>query len=122
MFDSVTVTKGQIESGKLRALGVTSVEPSPFLPGVVPLRETVKDFDVNSWTALAGPKGLPAAVSQKIHAATLKVLADPAVVKQLEGTGGLASPSASGLDMKQYVQTQIGKWKKVVQEANIPQQ
>jgi tripartite-type tricarboxylate transporter receptor subunit TctC len=122
MFDSVTVTKGQIESGKLRALGVTSVEPSPFLPGVMPLRETVKDFDVNSWTALAGPKGLPAPVAQKLHAAALKVLADPAVIKQLEGTGGLASPSASGLEMKQYVQSQIGKWKKVVQEANIPQQ
>jgi tripartite-type tricarboxylate transporter receptor subunit TctC len=71
---------------------------------------------------LAAPKGLPAAVSQKIHAATVKVLTDPAVIKQLEGTGGLASPSANGLEMKQYAQTQIGKWKKVVQEANIPQQ
>jgi tripartite-type tricarboxylate transporter receptor subunit TctC len=122
MFDSVTVTKAQIDTGKLRALGVTSVEPSPFLPGVTPLRETVKDFDVNSWTALAAPKGLPPAVAQKIHAATLKVLADPAVIKQLEGTGGLASPSASGQEMKQYAQTQIVKWRKVVQEANIPQQ
>lgn len=122
MFDSVTVTKAQIEGGKLRALGVTSLESSPFLPGVAPLRETVKDFEVTSWTALAGPKGMPAEVVQKLGAAAQKVLTDPAVVKQLEGTGGLASPSIKGPEMKRYVQDQIGKWKRVVQQANIPQQ
>lgn len=122
MFDSVTVTKAQIEAGKLRALGVTSLESSPFLPGVAPLREAVKDFEVTSWTALAGPRGMPAEVVQKLSQATQKVLNDPAVIKQLEGTGGLASPSNRGADMKRHVNTQIGQWKRVVQQANIPQQ
>ena len=122
MFDSVTVTKGQIEAGKLRALGVTSTDSSPFLPGVPPLREAVKDFEVTSWTAIAAPKGLPPAVAQKIHAAALKTLADPAVVKQLEATGGVASPSAVPAELKRFVQSQVGKWKKVVHDANIPQQ
>ena len=122
MFDSVTVTKGQIETGKLRALGVTSAESTPLLPGVPPLREAVKDFEVTSWTAIAAPKGLPPAVAQKIHAAVLKTLADPAVVKQLEGTGGVASPTAQPADLKRFVQSQVAKWKKVVAEANIPQQ
>jgi tripartite-type tricarboxylate transporter receptor subunit TctC len=61
-------------------------------------------------------------VAQKIHAAVLKTLADPAVVKQLEGTGGVASPTAQPADLKRFVQSQVAKWKKVVAEANIPQQ
>jgi tripartite-type tricarboxylate transporter receptor subunit TctC len=40
----------------------------------------------------------------------------------LEGTGGQTSPSINGLEMKQYAQSQVGKWKQVVRDANIPQQ
>lgn len=122
MFDSVTVTRAQVEGGRLRALGVTSQDRSPFMPAVVPIRETIPGFEVTSWTAIAAPKGLPPAVAERIRAATLKVLADPAVVKQLEGTGGLASPSASGAEMKAYVQSQVNQWKQVVRDAGIPQQ
>ncbi len=122
MFDSVTVTKAQVEGGKLRALGVTSQDRSPFMPGVAPVRESIPGFEVTSWTALAAPKGLPAAVAERIRAATFKVLSDPAIVKQLEGTGGQTSPSINGLEMKQYAQSQVGKWKQVVRDANIPQQ
>ena len=122
MFDSVTVTKAQVEGGKLRALGVTSQERSPFMPGVAPVRESIPGFEVTSWTALAAPKGLPAAVAERLRAASFKVLSDPAVAKQLEGTGGQTSPSINGLEMKQYAQSQVGKWKQVVRDANIPQQ
>lgn len=122
MFDSVTVTKAQVEGGKLRALGVTSAERSPFMAAVPPIRETVTGFEVTSWTALAAPKGLPPAVAERIRTAILKVLADPAVVKQLEGTGGQASPSASAMEMKGYAQAQVTKWKQVVRDAGIPQQ
>jgi tripartite-type tricarboxylate transporter receptor subunit TctC len=122
MFDSVTVTKAQVEGGKLRALGVTSAERSPFLSAVPPIRDTITGFEVTSWTALAAPKGLPPAVAERIRTAVVKVLSDPAVIKQLEGTGGLASPSASGTEMKSYAQAQITKWKQVVRDAGIPQQ
>ncbi len=122
MFDSVTVTKAQVEGGKLRALGVTSAERSPFLSAVPPIRDTIPGFEVTSWTALAAPKGLPPAVAERIRTAVVKVLSDPAVIKQLEGTGGIASPSASGMEMKSYAQAQITKWKQVVRDAGIPQQ
>ncbi len=122
MFDSVTVTKTQVEAGKLTALGVTSTARSPHLPNVPAIRESIPNFEVTSWTGIAGPKGLPESVSKRLHSAIVKVLQDPAIVKQLEGTGGVSSPSATPAELKQFVSDQVNKWKKVVRDANIPLQ
>ena len=122
MFDSVTVTRTHIESGKLRGLGVTSTDRAPQLPGVPPMKDSVPGFEVTSWIGVAAPRGLPPAVAQRLHEALLKVLVQPDVVRQLEATGGVASPSASGAEMKTFVQAQVSRWSKVVKDANIPMQ
>lgn len=122
MFDSVTVTRTQVEAGKLRALGVTSSTRAALLPTVAPIKDTVPGFEVNSWTGIAAPKGLPEAVAKKLHAAITKVLRDPGVMTQLQATGGVSSPSATMADARQAVAEQVRKWKKVVQDAAIPQQ
>ena len=122
MFDSVTVTRSHIESGKLRGLGVTSTDRTPQLPSVPPMKDSVPGFEVTSWTGVAAPRGLAPAVAQRLHEALVKVLAQPDVVRQLEATGGVASPSASGAEMKTFVQAQVSKWSKVVKDANIPMQ
>jgi tripartite-type tricarboxylate transporter receptor subunit TctC len=122
MFDSITVTKAQMEVGKLRALGVTSLKPYKLLPGVPPVADTIPGYEVTSWTGLAAPKGTSPEIQRRLHAALLKVLADPEVIAKLENTGGLVTPSSSGAQMKQYVSGQIAKWRKVLVSANIPQQ
>jgi tripartite-type tricarboxylate transporter receptor subunit TctC len=122
MFDSITVTKAQMEAGKLRALGVTSLKPYKLLPGVPPVADTIPGYEVTSWTGLAAPKGTSPEVQKRLHTTLLKVLADPEVIAKLENTGGLVTPSSSGAQMKQYVSSQIAKWRKVLVSANIPQQ
>jgi tripartite-type tricarboxylate transporter receptor subunit TctC len=122
MFDSVTVTRAQVEGGRLRALGVTSAQPVPLLPGVAPVADTVPGFEVTSWTGIAAPKGLPPAIAQRLHAALIAALADPETRQRLEATGGSVTPSASGAEMKSYVANQVSKWKKVVTDSAIPQQ
>ena len=122
MFDSITVTKAQVGAGKLRALGVTSLKPYELLPGVPPVAETIPGYEVTSWTGLAAPKGTSPEVLGRLYKALMKVLSDPEVVAKLENTGGLVTPSSSGMQMKQYVTNQIAKWKKVVTSANIPKQ
>ena len=122
MFDSVTVTRSQVEAGRLRALGVTSTQPVPLLPGIVTVSSTVPGYEVTSWTGIAAPKGLPPAVAQRLHAAVVAALADPDVRRKLESTGGLVTPSASGAEMKSYVTNQVNQWKKVVTDSAIPQQ
>jgi len=122
MFDSITVTKTQMEAGKLRALGVTSLRPYKLLPGVPPVADTIPGYEVTSWTGLAAPKGTSPEVLKRLHAAVIKVLSDPEVIAKLENTGGLVTPSSSSVQMKQYVADQIAKWKRVVAMANIPKQ
>ena len=122
MFDSITVTKAQMEAGKLRALGVTSLKPYKLLPGVPPVADTIPGYEVTSWTGLAAPKGTSPEIQKRLHTALLKVLADPEVISKLENTGGLVTPLSSGAQMKQYVSGQIAKWRKVLVSANIPQQ
>jgi tripartite-type tricarboxylate transporter receptor subunit TctC len=106
----------------LRALGVTSAQPVPLLPGILPVADTVAGFEVTSWTGIAAPKGLPPAIAQRLHAAITAALADPETRQRLEATGGSVTPSASGAEMKNYVANQVIKWKKVVADSAIPQQ
>jgi tripartite-type tricarboxylate transporter receptor subunit TctC len=122
MFDSITVTKAQVEAGKLRAIGVTSLKPYKLLPGIPPVADAIPGYEVTSWTGLAAPKGVNPEVIKRIHAALLKVLSDPEVIAKLENTGGLVTPSSSSVQTKQYVAGQIAKWKKVVAAANIAKQ
>ncbi|MEJ8814783.1 tripartite tricarboxylate transporter substrate-binding protein, partial [Variovorax ureilyticus] len=122
LFDSVTVARPQIEGGRLRALGVTSPEPSPLLPGVAPVARVVPGYEVTSWTAVAAPRGLPPDVAARLRSALLRVLKSPDVVKQLEATGGIVTPSADVQDTRAFVGTQVAKWKKVVRDAQIQQQ
>ena len=122
MFDSVTVTRSQVEGGKLRALGVTSTQPVPLLPGVAPVADSVPGFEVTSWTGIAAPKGLPPVIAQRLRAAIVATLSDPETMRRLEATGGAVTPSTSGAEMKSYVANQVLKWKKVVIDSAIPQQ
>ena len=121
MFDSVTVTRAQIEAGKLRAIGVTAAKPWPTLPAVPALQESLPGYEVMSWLGVAAPRGLPPEVGRRLHAAIVKVLQDPAVVRRLETTGGAVEPSASGAEMEKFVAQQISVWQRVVKEADIPQ-
>ncbi|MDM0085416.1 tripartite tricarboxylate transporter substrate-binding protein [Variovorax sp. J31P179] len=122
LFDSVTVARTQVEGGRLRALGVTSPGATPLLPGVPPVSKSVPGFEVISWTAVAAPRGLAPEVSEHLRGALAKVLRSPDVVRQLEGTGGEVAASADGAATRAFVESQVAKWKRVVNDARIEQQ
>ena len=69
-FQNINAVIAHVQSGKLRALAVTGAKRSALLPQVPTLSESgVKEADVYSWQAIAAPKGLPADVRTKLHAA-----------------------------------------------------
>ena len=83
-FMNVNTAMPQILAGKLRALAITSEKRTPILPGVPTLDESgVTDANVQSWQAIAAPRGLPADVKRKLHAAIVAALNDPAVKPKL---------------------------------------
>jgi tripartite-type tricarboxylate transporter receptor subunit TctC len=83
-FMNINTAMPQILAGKLRALSITSAKRSPLLPNVPSLEELgIKEANVYSWQAIAAPKGLPADIKSKLHAAIVASLNDPQVKPKL---------------------------------------
>jgi tripartite-type tricarboxylate transporter receptor subunit TctC len=78
----------QIQSGKMRALAVTSAKRWPTLPDVPTMGEAgIKDFVVTSWAAFVFPAATPRAIVEKVSAAMKKIAADPALQQRFEVAG-----------------------------------
>ena len=76
-----------IKAGKLRALGTTTTEPSPLLPGVPSIAEVLPGYEVMMWSGVLAPAGTPEPVLRKINAAVRKVLKGPEVSRKLAEQG-----------------------------------
>ena len=74
IFDNIPGAVAQMRAGKVRALGVTSVQRSPVAPGIPTMAEFLPGFDVNSWGGICGPAGLPPAMVEKLSELTRKAL------------------------------------------------
>jgi tripartite-type tricarboxylate transporter receptor subunit TctC len=111
---------GQIESGAIRGLAVTSPARTPLLPNVPSAEEAgLKGYDVRTWAGIVAPKGTPADIVQKLNTEVAAMLAEPAVKKALEtATGGEVRGSAPE-DMRALIRSEIAKWWKVIEEAKI---
>jgi tripartite-type tricarboxylate transporter receptor subunit TctC len=83
---SVQATKGLVESGKVRALAVTSAARSPAMPNVPTMQEAgvpAADVELRFWFAVFGPKGLPEPVKAKLSQALAKVMGNNAARERL---------------------------------------
>ncbi len=76
-IDNLATAAPNIKSGKLKALAVTTAKPSSMLPGVPPLANTIKGFEVDTWWGLVAPAGTPRAVIDKLNAAFTTALKSP---------------------------------------------
>ncbi len=121
LFDTFTVARAQVQGGKLRALAVTSSNRIPQLPDVPAVAETVPGFEVTSWMAIAGPPGLAAETVEKLHGALVRGAFRPEMRKRLAELGGTPT-SSTPEETTRHVAAQIDKWKRVVDQANIPKQ
>ena len=118
-FQNINAVLPQIQAGKLKALAITSAKRSPLLPNVPTLTESgVKNAEVYSWQALAAPKGLPAPVKAKIHAAAVDALKDPAVAKQLTDQG-FEIVANKPEEFAKFQQQELARWKKVIATGKI---
>jgi tripartite-type tricarboxylate transporter receptor subunit TctC len=88
MFNSIVAILPHIQSGKLRALAVTSRKRSPLLPDVPTIAESgVPDYEAGSWYGILAVGGTPPAVIERLHAEIVKSLKSPEVQKRLAGEG-----------------------------------
>jgi tripartite-type tricarboxylate transporter receptor subunit TctC len=102
-----------IETGKLRALGVTTKARSPRLPNLPAIDEALPGFDVALWNGILAPAKTPPAVIAKLYAAVHKVMQNPEVLKTFaeQGTNPVGSTPA---EFKQLIAAEVPKWAKLV--------
>ena len=119
MFDSITSARPHIESGKLRALGLTTAKRSKSLPNVPTLAEAgLPGYEVSPWFAVFMPAATPKDIVAKVNAALLEAMKDPDVVKRLE-TIGAEPVGSTPEEMAQHLARESERWTKLIQERGI---
>lgn len=122
MLDAVTAMAGNVEAGKLRALGTTGEKRSSVMPNLPTVREAgVPGYEATIWLGIMAPAGTPASVVDRLNAEIAKVIAKPEISGAWAKQGAepmTMSPSAFGAFMK----GDIEKWAKVIQTAGIKAQ
>jgi tripartite-type tricarboxylate transporter receptor subunit TctC len=107
-----------VKAGRLRALGMTSLERSPAYPDVPTVAETIPGYQSTLWYALLAPAGMPPAILKRVHAAAVKTLGEARVRDQLLRLG--ATPVGnSPQQLQAFLGAEINRWKKLVKQAGI---
>ena len=121
LFEAMTLSIGQIRAGKLRPLAVTSRERWQALPDTPPANETLPGFEVISFIGLGVTGGTPAPVLAQLNTAVRKALEDPDTRKRFVELGGQPKATSSE-EMRDFIQAEIAKWRKVIDQRNIERQ
>lgn len=109
---------GQIESGKLKPLAVTSPKRVAKLAKVPALAENYPGFEASIWFGTFVPAGTPKPVIEKLAAATAQALADPAVRAKL-AEEGMEPGAISSAEFDKLFRADLVRWKKFVSERHI---
>lgn len=119
MFDTTVVAGPHIQSGKVRALAVTSAKRLDTLPNVPTVAESgVPGFEVLSWQAVFAPAGTPKPIVERLHSEIVKILKLPEMQERLKTLG--MQPSAMTLDeIAAFQKAEVDKWAQVIKAANI---
>jgi tripartite-type tricarboxylate transporter receptor subunit TctC len=118
MFDNLPGSVQQIQSGRVRALGVTTAKRVDVVPDVPTIGETVPGYQVFVWYGIVAPKGTPADVVDKLNKAINTVLASPRLEARFHELGGDAMPM-SPAEFGKLVADETVKWAKVVKFAGV---
>ena len=109
----------QIQSGKLRALAVTSLERSRLLPDVPTVAESgYPGFQQLQWYGLFGPAGIPSSTVERFNREVIQIIKIPDVAKQLAAQGLDIAPSSPN-ELAELLKSEIAMYAKIVRDAGI---
>jgi len=110
---------GQIKSGKLRALGVTSAARVPVIADVPPIAENgLPGYDLTSWYAVVVPAGTPKEIVATLNAALVKAIENPELKSRIEAMGGILAPGTPE-QLRDHIKAEIPRWAKLIKDSNI---
>jgi tripartite-type tricarboxylate transporter receptor subunit TctC len=113
MFDVLSTSLPYVQSGKLRALAVTSKTRSPLLPEVPTVAETIPGYSVEGWTGIVAPAGVPADMVERLTRAIEKTMSTPEGKAYFEKRGN-ALNYASPANFGQLIKNDLVFWAPVI--------
>jgi tripartite-type tricarboxylate transporter receptor subunit TctC len=119
MFDNLPGQVENVKAGKVRALGVTSLQRSAQLPDVPPIAEAgLPGFDVSVWYGVCAPSATPMPVQAKVHADLIAALGAPDLRQRLAGAG-VDAKTSSQAEFARFISAEAGRWGEVIRKAGI---
>ena len=116
MSDTIPGLLAHLKSGKLRALGVASVQRSPFAPEVPTIAEQgYAGFESVGWIGLSAPAKTPAPILERLNAEIAKMLASPEVKDRL-ATLAFMPVGGTREQFGAFMKAEIAKWSKLAKE------
>jgi tripartite-type tricarboxylate transporter receptor subunit TctC len=119
-FANVASSLGQIQSGRLRPLAVTSKRRTRALPDVPTMEEAgVPAYEVLEWNPVLAPAGLDAKVKAALIAALRKAMADPEVLGRIRALSGEVFPDGPDGTVSAFLKAQQSQWARIVSDRKI---
>jgi len=121
MFANALTARPQVESGKVRALGISGPKRIAAMPDVPPVSDTLQGYEAMQWYGLVAPAKTPPAIIMRIHAAAILALKTDEMKEKLAQDG--AEPEGTTPEsFAALIKSELQKWAKVAREANIEAQ
>jgi tripartite-type tricarboxylate transporter receptor subunit TctC len=121
MFGTGPTVVPLAKAGRLRLIAIASNKRSPALPELPTVAETVPGVEVSAWYGLLAPAGTPQQIITRLHAETVKAIADPKVAAAIRNAGGEPVTSTPE-EFAAHIKSEIARWGKAVKAANLPVQ
>ncbi len=117
-FTVYPVCKPLIESGRMRALGVTTAKRAPALPSIPAIAETLPGYDINNWYGMVGAVKIPASVMDWLHR-EINASLQQAEVKRTLTAEAIEVVSVSRQEFGKHLASEVSKWGRIIQQSGI---
>lgn len=108
----------QVRSGRIRAVGITSLEPSAIAPDLVPIASVVPGYSFELWWGLLAPAGTPKPIVDKINAAVNQIVSSPEMKDAFLKEGAESAPMSPAA-FADVIAADIPRWKQIAKQQNI---
>ena len=121
LFTTTLSAAPHIQSGKMKALAVTSAKRLPSMPDVPTIAETVPGYEAEAFQGVVAPAGVPRAIVEKLANELASLVKSREVAERFEADGAIAVGSTPQ-QFAAFLKTETEKWAKVIREAKIQQE
>ena len=119
LFGTILASAPHVRSGRVRAVAITGPQRSAALPEVMTFAEAgLPTYDASSWNGILVPIGTPRAIVDRLNTELVRILKNSQVQERFAQNGALPAPTTPE-EFAAFIKSEIAKWAKVVQAANI---